>query len=109
MKQDLANVKDLRCTNHLLREAAARCPECNRYFCRECITEHEDRVYCAACLAKVLNRGRQKQSRAWSLLRLVQFILSFVLLWACFYYLGQALLMIPDTFHEGSIWRQEQE
>ena len=25
-----------RCFNHVLREAVARCPECLRYFCREC-------------------------------------------------------------------------
>ena len=39
-----------RCFNHMLREAVACCPECRRYFCRECVTEHEDKVLCAACL-----------------------------------------------------------
>ena len=37
-----------RCFNHMLREAVACCPECRRYFCRECVTEHEDKVLCAA-------------------------------------------------------------
>ena len=35
------------------REAVARCPECTQFFCRECITEHDDRVLCSACLKKL--------------------------------------------------------
>jgi hypothetical protein len=42
-----------RCFNHGMREAAARCPECGRFYCRECITEHDDRVLCSACLKKL--------------------------------------------------------
>jgi len=49
--QDLAYQ---RCLNHTFREAVARCPECGHYFCRECITEHEDRVVCASCLRKLV-------------------------------------------------------
>jgi hypothetical protein len=39
-----------RCLHHHEREAVARCPECGHYFCRECITEHDERVICASCL-----------------------------------------------------------
>jgi hypothetical protein len=42
-----------RCFNHATREAVARCPQCSQFFCRECITEHDDRVICAACLKKL--------------------------------------------------------
>lgn len=42
-----------RCFNHATREAVARCPECSQFFCRECITEHDDRVICSACLKKL--------------------------------------------------------
>ena len=45
-----------RCFNHAGREAVARCPECGQFFCRECITEHEDRVLCSACLKKLTRR-----------------------------------------------------
>ena len=41
-----------RCFNHATREAVARCPECHHFFCRECITEHDDRVLCTGCLKK---------------------------------------------------------
>jgi hypothetical protein len=40
------------CFNHPERLAAARCPECRNSFCRECVTEHEGRLSCAACLRK---------------------------------------------------------
>ena len=48
----LVNLSQQRCFNHTSREAVARCPECGRFFCRECITEHDDRVLCAVCLGK---------------------------------------------------------
>ncbi|MCI0613826.1 rhomboid family protein, partial [bacterium] len=36
-----------RCFFHSQREAVVRCPECGRYYCRECVTEHLDRLLCA--------------------------------------------------------------
>ena len=48
-----SNLTFQRCFNHAAREAVARCPACGHYFCRECITEHDDRVICAACLRKL--------------------------------------------------------
>jgi hypothetical protein len=42
-----------RCFHHSLREAVARCPECRQFYCRECITEHEERVICATCLRRL--------------------------------------------------------
>jgi hypothetical protein len=44
----MQDITQQRCLNHMLREAVARCPECSRFFCRECITEHEDKVLCAS-------------------------------------------------------------
>jgi len=41
-----------RCTNHDSRQAAGLCPSCRRPFCRECLTEHEGRLTCAACLRR---------------------------------------------------------
>ena len=49
----MQNLAHQRCFNHAVREAVARCPECGQCFCRECITEHDDRVVCAACLKKL--------------------------------------------------------
>ncbi len=41
-----------RCMYHPSREPVGRCAECRNPFCRECVTEHDDRLICAACLAR---------------------------------------------------------
>ena len=104
MEQQLAS---RRCANHWQREAAARCPECGRYFCRECITEHEDRILCASCLKSQTQGLAQKSPRAALLFRAVQMCISILILWIFFYYIGKALLLMPDEFHEGSVWQEE--
>ncbi len=58
-----------RCQFHALREAVARCPECQRYFCRECVTEHDERLLCASCLRKLLERSSPDKRRGRALLR----------------------------------------
>src|SRR5262249_22517577 len=88
---------------HTGREAVAYCPECRHSFCRECITEHEDRVLCADCLARARHstvRGRS------TLARLVGITFGFVGLataWLFFYCLGEALTRAPVRFHDGTI------
>ncbi len=93
------NISQERCFNHAFREAVARCPGCGRTFCRECISEHEDRVVCAFCLKRLTtkNVGRYRLAR---LLPLIQVLMSVLLLWLSFYLLGKALLTIPSSFHE---------
>ena len=100
----MLNVAQQRCFNHAIREAVARCPECRRPFCRECVTEHDDRVLCAACL-KALQAHQTKKRRTLSgLLRLTQFAVGLVVAWFFFSLAGEALLRLPDSFHEGSVW-----
>jgi hypothetical protein len=101
-------MKDLaaqRCFNHPHREAVACCPECGRYFCRECVVEHDDRLLCASCIAKLLAPTRAGRFRLAGLVRLGQFLFGFMVLWLFFYYVGQALLSLPSSFHEGTVWR----
>ena len=91
-----------RCFNHATREAAARCPACKRFFCRECVTEHAGRMLCAPCLAAAA-QSPQERARARlvvGLLRPLQMVASVFLLWLLFYALGQALVSLPDTFHQ---------
>ena len=95
-----------RCFNHLLREAVARCPQCQRYFCRECVTEHEDRVICAACLSADADAVGASPSRFSGFSRMMHFLLGTMLLWIFFYYLGQLLLSLPSAFHEGTLWEK---
>jgi hypothetical protein len=92
-----------RCFNHLGREAVARCPECERFFCRECITEHEDRVVCAACLKTMTGPGKKKGRYAGAFL-FTRCSLGFVVLWFLFFTLGRMLLRIPSAFHDGTLW-----
>jgi hypothetical protein len=46
------------CWNHEAREAACRCPACGRSYCRECVSEHEGRLLCAACLIAATATGQ---------------------------------------------------
>jgi hypothetical protein len=93
-----------RCFNHMLREAVARCPECRRYFCRECITEHDDKVLCAGCLSNKMMPAVSGLTRFSGLIRVFHFLLGAMLLWLFFYYIGQILLSLPSAFHEGTLW-----
>lgn len=94
-----------RCLNHGSREAVARCPECRRYFCRECITEHEGRVLCSACLVAklaVAPARRRGQALFWGV---VQVVAGLAALWVFFYVAGAAMLNLPHDFHEGAYWQ----
>ena len=93
-----------RCFHHSLREAVALCPECRHYYCRECITEHDDRVICATCLRKLAVVTEKKRvSFAW-VPPLLQLSFGVGVIWLFFYFFGAALLSIPSSFHEGEVW-----
>ena len=94
-----------RCAHHAEREAVARCPQCKRFFCRECIAEHDGRVLCASCLATPEGAAGRRRPFLRRLALLCQFTLGLLLIWGCFFYLGQTLIAIPDAFHEGTIWQ----
>ena len=94
-----------RCFNHADREAVARCPECGRFFCRECITEHEDRVVCAGCLQRMVGEQERRSGRLLFLFRAGQLAVALAFLFFVFYALGAALLTLPTSFHEGEVWQ----
>lgn len=94
-----------RCFFHPAREAAARCPSCGRFFCRECVTEHEDRVLCAACLGKGAPSRSGSLGRLSALSPLLTLLGGCFLAWVFFSLLGRLLLRIPTQFHEGTPWR----
>lgn len=96
-----------RCLNHDFREAVARCPECKQFFCRECITEHEDRVVCAACLKRLARSVAGRRFRFAGQAAAVQFVLGVMTAWLFFYCVGRSLLAIPDSFHEGTVWKSK--
>ena len=102
-----------RCWTHPLREAAARCPSCTRFFCRECVTEHAGRLVCADCLRAQLAASADRRAGRrlpWRVIttarRALQFTLCVVTAWLFFHLLGQTLLTLPDQFHAGTFWDQ---
>lgn len=94
-----------RCTRHPEREAAARCPSCTGFFCRECIVEHEGRLLCAACLSK-LARTTDRRLQRWAAVRRIAVATAGAcVLWLCFDGIGSLLLKIPPAFHDGTVWK----
>lgn len=94
-----------RCGNHAQREAVARCPECHCFFCRECVTEHDDRLVCAACLRTLLGPPRERRRLPLGLFYLaLQGACGVLLLWIAFYVLAWFLLRIPAAVHEAGLW-----
>ena len=104
MSASVAILRQRRCDNHPQREASARCPECGRFFCRECITEHDDRVLCASCLARLaVKKTRAKTS--WDLApRLLLALLAAIVVYFALLLAGNILLSIPSHFHDQGGW-----
>jgi hypothetical protein len=101
-----------RCLLHPLREAAARCPSCREFYCRECVTEHESRFVCAACLRKLTaGRGEAKIARniVAAALAGLRFFAALALLWLAFYLVGLFLARAPSSFHDGTMWEESKE
>jgi hypothetical protein len=94
-----------RCHHHQFREAVAQCPECARFFCRECITEHADKVLCASCLGKKSGPDGANLNRFKWFFRPIHLLLGLMLMYILFYYLAQCLLAFPSSFHEGTLWQ----
>jgi len=94
------------CLIHPDRSAVARCPACREFFCSECITEHDGKLICAACLAKgsVQRRGPEKKRLVIHPAAVLQFLVALALCWALYYFAGRFLGGIPDEFHDGTIW-----
>ncbi len=100
------NLLDQKCFNHAQREAVARCPGCGHFFCRECIAEHQDRVLCAACLRQQPRLSASRRSGLALAWRLSLFLGGVVITWIFFYLVGRVLVSLPDSFHEGTLWRR---
>jgi hypothetical protein len=82
-----------------VREAVARCPQCTRYFCRECVTEHDGRLMCRGCLAAASTvvdaEPRNWGALVWPLLAAG----GWLFVWILAYYVGDLLLRIPNSWH----------
>src|SRR3954471_10181065 len=93
-----------RCANHELREAVCRCPQCRRSLCRECVTDHEGRLVCAACL-RISTRSAAAPRRGSRHTKEIGMALAGVLLaWAMFFGAAQSLITITER-SEQAAWQ----
>ncbi|MBD3420648.1 MAG: rhomboid family protein [Chitinivibrionales bacterium] len=101
----MATLYRQKCHNHAHREAAAMCPECKGYFCKECVTEHDGKFMCTQCLR---SSSHERSLRNNALLRragnIAAALCGFGVVWYGFYLLARMLLLIPGKFHDGTIW-----
>ena len=95
-----ADIGQRRCFHHAGREAVGRCTVCRRDFCAECVTDHEDRLVCARCLAGLA----VTRSGAGGRLRRMGAVLSTAALmlagWCLFFLLLRAIAALPVAVHE---------
>lgn len=89
-----------RCFHHAQREAAARCPECGHFYCRECVTEHEGRVLCVRCLSHLNQEAPKARLPLGGFVLAAQAVSALLLLWFIFYSVGEGLASLPDAFHD---------
>lgn len=89
-----------RCWSHAGREAVSRCPECRRFYCRECVTEHDGRLLCVQCLgAKTAAKAGPVGTR-WALWAAAA-LLGLVAAYAVFHTAGWMVEQIPPAWARG--------
>jgi hypothetical protein len=73
-----------------------RCPECRRFFCRECVVSFDGRLLCAACIARASEPplAPRKSSHAGQILL---GMVALFLIWTIFYCLGWIILQYRET------------
>lgn len=99
-------LKRQQCVLHPDRGAVARCPDCKRFYCHECITEHEGQVLCRRCLTRKVEEDENSagflQRHRLFLLMLGKPLLAaagIILLWFIFVSIGAVLMRFPDSFY----------
>jgi len=85
-----------RCWNHESREAVCRCLQCGRSFCRECVTEHESRFLCAACLRHTAHAKAAGPSVLRRMAPALMTAAGIVLAWAIFFGAAESIITITE-------------
>jgi len=97
-------VMQQRCWNHDSREAVCRCLGCGRSYCRECVTEHESRLLCAACLRNLAQAAARKRGRLRRVVAAGLTLTGVVLAWIVFFAVGESILTLRER-SERMEWR----
>jgi hypothetical protein len=90
-----------RCWVHAQREAVSRCPVCKRFYCRECVTEHDGRMLCVQCLSSATKAQTAPDRTRW-LLWTAAALLGLFLSFLVFYTTGYVLQQLPPAWSSGS-------
>jgi len=93
------------CWNHETREAVCRCPECGRSFCRECVTEHEARLLCAACLAKSVAPAAARRGGMRRIAPAGMLLAAILTAWIFYFAVGQTVITLVERAERTS-WQQ---
>jgi hypothetical protein len=86
------------CFHHPGREAVVRCPSCLRDYCRECVTEHDERYLCSACLRLQTSRQAHAPGRRLPA-GLLMALLGLVTAWTVFFAAAQYLALRSSADH----------
>lgn len=87
------------CHNHPQREAVAKCPICDHFYCRECVTEHDSKFVCVGCLSTISKKEKKSSNILFKVVRLIVLsIFSILTAWYFFNIIGSLLLKIPSSF-----------
>jgi hypothetical protein len=90
------------CWNHDAREAVCRCPSCGRPYCRECVSEHEARLLCAACLSALVRAGQPRRGR---LSPAALAIAGVLLAWLLLYGASRTVVLFASRIQEAA-WEE---
>lgn len=73
-----------------------QCPQCGRSFCRECVTEHESRLLCAACLRHAAQAGAARRGGLRRMAAVGLTLAGVVLAWAVFFGAAEGLITVTE-------------
>lgn len=90
-----------RCWTHAQREAVSRCPACRRFYCRECVTEHDGRLLCVQCLSAGTAVKAARPGTRW-LLWAAAAVLGVLVSFVVFYTTGYVLQQLPPAWASGT-------
>ena len=94
-----------RCRNHISREAVCRCPSCGRFYCRECVTEHDERLTCSTCLRRMTPSGASSAHPA-RLKTAMLALLGFCAAWSVFYGGADWLASTASDWQDIQTWQE---
>jgi hypothetical protein len=92
------------CFNHPGREAIVRCPSCRRDYCRECVTEHDDRYLCSNCLRLQAEKDARPQSRRRLPIGPILGLAGLLTAWTVYYAATQYLVLRHANDHAYQVW-----